>query len=129
MLVVLGSKDHFLGNHIGRILDKLELRKIRTIKIERIVREVKQPEKLLILDMNWKELQVAGALRRLVNIAKISGNKVVCICPNDDEKLKKLALAARPTEVFIRYDLELEFFAFLREVVREELKKQESLKK
>ncbi len=122
MLVILGSRDHFLSNHLGRLLDAVGLRKIRTVKMDRILRELKQPERMAILDMSWKELQAPGLLRRLVNIAKISRNKVVLFCPNDEEELKKQARQARPNEVFIRYDIELEFRAFLNEIVKEELK-------
>ena len=119
MLAVIGSKDHFLGDNLGRLVDAAGLRKIRTVKVERVIKELKQPDRLLILDVAWKELQQGGLLRRLVNIANISGNKVVCICPNEDEKLKKFAKAVRPSEVFIRYDLELGFRDFLEELGRE----------
>jgi hypothetical protein len=49
-----------------------------------------------------------------VNIGRITDNKVICICPNTEEDLKKLAKASRASEVFIRYDLETRFFDYLK---------------
>jgi len=120
MLVVLAGSDHFLGNHVAGILESLEFRKIRTVKIDRILKELKQPGRIVILDMAWKELEKPGLLKQLINIGRISGNKVICICPNEDEKLKKAAKNARPAEVFIRYDLELGFREYLEELLLEE---------
>ena len=121
MLIVLGSKDHFLSSHIGELLEELKLRKIRTVKIDRITKELKQPERLAILDVALKELQKPGVLKQLVNISRITGSRVVCICPNDDEKLKRLARSANPDECFIRYDLELGFREYLEETAKEAL--------
>lgn len=114
MLVVIGCQDHFLSNSLSRIADENGLRKVRTVKLDRVIRELKQPDRLLVVDMAWDEIQKTGLLRQFINIGRISGNKVVCICPNEDEALKKMARAARPDEVFLRYDLETSFREFMR---------------
>ncbi|MBX7137762.1 MAG: hypothetical protein K1X83_07230 [Oligoflexia bacterium] len=121
MLVIIGSGDHFLGNHISGVLDRLELRKIRTIKLDRIIRELKQPDRLVIIDLSWKEVQKPGVLRQMVNIGRISGNQVICVTPNDDDKLKKIAQNARPEEVFLRYDLETGVKEFLEKAAQDYL--------
>ena len=75
--------------------------------------------------MEWEELSKGGVLRQLVNIARISANTVVCICPNQDEKLKKIAKSARASEIFIRYDMEFGFKDFLIDFAKEALTKKE----
>ncbi|MCB0310160.1 MAG: hypothetical protein KDD42_02925 [Bdellovibrionales bacterium] len=119
MLVVIASQDHFLSNNLSRLVEDAGLRKIRTVKVDRVLKEMKQPERFLIIDAKWDEIKKGGLLRQLVNIGRISGNRTVVICPNDDEKLKKQARGARPDEVFIRYDLELGFKDLLEEVAKE----------
>ncbi len=64
--------------------------------------------------MTWEEIQQPGILKQCVNIGHITSNKVVCICPNQDEDLKKLAKEANPFEVFIRFDMMTRFREFLR---------------
>lgn len=123
MLAVIGSKDHFLGANIARLADRAGLRKIRTVKIERIIKELKQPRRVGIIDIAWEEMQKPGVLKQLVNIGRITGNKLVCICPNQEEDLKKLAKAARPEEVFLRYDLETGFREFLEDLMDEDVEK------
>lgn len=86
---------------------------MRSIKMDRLVKELKHVERIVIIDMAWEEIQVHGELRRLVNLARISDNKVICICPNRDEDLKQLARNARPSATFLRYDLELSFRKYL----------------
>jgi len=89
------------------------MRVLRTNKADRIIKELKQPGRVAIIDMVEKLTQERGALRQMVNVGKISGNELVCICPNQDEDLKKIAAAARPEEVFLRYDLHTSFTEFI----------------
>ena len=116
MLVIIGSKDPYLASHIARIVREGGLHCIRTGKSERVLKELKQPNKIAIIDVNWTAAQEPGALKRMVNIGRISGNKLICICPNQEEELKKLAKASRPAKTFIRYDLELDFKEYLKEI-------------
>lgn len=114
MLLVVGSEDRFLSENLGRIIEGVKLRCIRTNKIERIIKELKQPERIAVIDLNWETIQEVGVLKRLVNVGNISGNKVVCICPNQEDDLKKLAKRSRVADTFIRYDLELRFKDYLK---------------
>ena len=114
MLIVIGTSDRYLGLNLARLCEEAKLRSIRTSKVDRITKELKVPEHVAIIDMAWEEVQELGVLRQLVNIARITGNKVLCVCPNTEEDLKKLARAARPHEVFIRYDLETTFLEYLK---------------
>lgn len=116
MLIVIGGTDKYLSENMGRLVHDTGLFAIRTSKLERIIKELKSPERCVILDMSWEELQGPGVLRQLVNIARISGNRVVCICPNQEEDLKKLSKASRADKVFIRYDLETTFKDYLKEI-------------
>ena len=122
MLVVIGSTDPHLGAKLAQVAEKAGLRKIRTGKLERMSRELKQPGRLAIIDIKWKEIHKGGVLRQLVNMGRISGNKLICMCPNDDEKLKKLAASARPDQVFIRYDFQTTFTDYLDAVAAESVK-------
>ena len=115
MLVVIGSENRYLGANLDRLVMKVGLRRIRTNKIERILKELKRPERLAVIDMEWSAVQEPGELRRMVNVGRIVANVVVCICPNQDEDLKKLGRSVLPAEVFIRYELELGFTDFLKE--------------
>jgi hypothetical protein len=117
MHIIVGGTDRHLSTTVAEILSSMKARCIRTHKIDRIITELKQPDRLVILDMSWEDLQTRGALKQLVNIGNISGNKVLCICPNTEEDLKKLAKSARPTEIFIRYDLYMEFKEYLTELL------------
>lgn len=117
MQIIVGCQDRYLSARVSEILSGLGLKCIRTNKIERVFEELKRPERLAIVDMSWKELQEVGVLKQMVNIGNISGNKVICICPNQEEKLKKLAKSARPDEVFIRYDLYTKFKNHIRESI------------
>ena len=118
MQIIVGSQDSHMSSTLGEILSSINARCIRTHKVERIINELKKPERLVILDMNWEDLQQRGALKQLVNIGNISGNKILCICPNTEEDLKKLAKSARATEVFIRYDLYTRFKEYLIEALK-----------
>ena len=112
---IVGGIDKYLSTNISRIVGEEKLGKaIRTSKVDRIIEELKSPGRLVIIDMSWEEIQFLGTLKQFVNIGNISGNYVVLICANQDEDLKKLAKAARPAEIFIRFDLETRFREFLR---------------
>lgn len=112
-LVIVGSDDYILSAKIGKLLADLKLLCIRTNNLERIISELKRPGRFGIMDMNWEGVQQTGVLRRLINIGAITDNKLVCICPNKDEDLKKMAKRARPAEVFLRYDLDVAFKEYL----------------
>lgn len=112
--IIIGSKDRYLSENLGRIVAECGHRSIRTASIERVKKELKRPNIVAIIDVNWEDAQGHGILRQLVNLARIVDNKVLCICPNQEEDLKKLAKQARPTAVFIRYDLELSFREYIR---------------
>ncbi|MBX7143909.1 MAG: hypothetical protein K1X79_05610 [Oligoflexia bacterium] len=114
MLVVIGTTDRYLGLNLTRLCNDAKLRSIRTAKVDRIIKELKIPERVVIIDMAWEEIQVPGVLKQLVNIGRITDNKILCVCPNTEEDLKKMARAARATEVFIRYDLETRFLDYLK---------------
>lgn len=113
MLVIVASLDRYLGENIATLARSAGHRVIRTNKIDRIKKELKSPGCIVVADVAWEELQAPGVLKQLVNVGRISGNEFACICPNQDEPLKKLARAARPDEVFLRYDLLLSFKEFL----------------
>lgn len=113
MIAVLCSADSFLQQKVSQICSKAGIRVLRTAKLERAIHELKQPNRLAIIDVTLDDVQERGVLRRLVNLARITDNTVVCMCPNQEEDLKKLARNARPTEVFLRYDLQTSFKAFI----------------
>lgn len=117
MQIIVGSNDRYLSTTFAEIIGGLDSNCIRTNKLERITKELKQPGRLIILDLNWKDLHEPGLLRQLVNIGKITGNKVICVCPNQEDKLKKLAKSARPERVFLRYDLYTEFKEYLSDLL------------
>ena len=119
MKVVIGSGDRYLTDNIRRLVQAERLFAISTNKVERILDEMKSIDRLAIIDMAWESIQERGVLKRVINIARISANIVVCICPNQDEDLKKLARAVRADEVFLRFDLETRFKEFLKEVYQE----------
>lgn len=116
MQILIGSDDRYLSENLGRVVEQTGRRAIRTNTVERLIQELKKPERLAIIDVNWEAMQEAGVLKRLVNISRISGNRVVCMCPNTDEDLKKLATRSRADQVFIRYDIETTFKDYLRTV-------------
>lgn len=109
LLFVIGSADYTLSSKIANVITKLKRRCIRTNKVERIANELKQPNRIVIIDINWKAAQEPGQLRRLINLGRICDNKLICMCPNQDEKLKDLAKKSRPYKSFLRYDLEIAF--------------------
>ncbi len=113
MKVIIASADRYLTDNLRRLVQAEKLFPISTNKADRILAEMKSIDRVAVIDMAWEPIQERGVLRRIVNIARISGNQVVCICPNQEEDLKKLARAARPDEVFIRYDLETRFKEYL----------------
>ena len=115
VLCVVVSSDNFLGANLSRIVVEEGLRTIRTATLDRVTRELKRPGRLAIVDVNWEVVQGPGVLRQLVNISRIPGNRILCICPNQEEDLKRLAAEARPDEVFIRYDLETRFRQWLKD--------------
>lgn len=112
-LVVIGSHDLIFSNKIAEIVAANGYKIIRTNKIERVSKELKLPERLAIIDLNWEDVQAQGVLRQLVNIGKITANKVICMCPDREEQLKSLAKNSGPYKTFIRYDL---FTAFKDEI-------------
>lgn len=114
MLAVIGTTDRYFGANLSRIVAEAGLRSIRTSKTERIIKELKLPGRVAIIDMSWEEVQQIGVLRQLVNIGRITDNKVLCVCPNQEEELKKIARNSRASEVFIRYDLETTFKEYLK---------------
>lgn len=105
MIAVLCSQDSFLSDKLAHICAGNGIRVVRTAKLDRLVYELKQPGRIALIDVAMEVIQEPGALRTLVNVARITDNEVLCICPNQDEALKKLARQARPTAVFLRYDL------------------------
>ncbi len=113
MIAVLCSADGFLQDKIAQACSRAGFRVLRTAKLDRLVYELKQPNRIAIVDVALEAIQERGALRTLVNLARITDNAVLCICPNQDEDLKKLARQARPTEVFLRYDLHTRFVEHL----------------
>lgn len=118
MLVLLGSVDKFLGLSIGDIVAKADHKLIRTSKVDRILDELKRKDRCAIIDMAWEEAQRPGVLKQFVNLSRIAGNKVICLCPNQDEDLKKMAAMSRPDQVFIRYDLLTSFTDYLQHEVK-----------
>ncbi len=110
---IIGSKDHFLSLKLGRLAGNAGMRVFRTYELDRIIHELKQPDRIAIIDISQEEFQASGVLRQIVNISRISSNKVICICPNQDEDLKKFARNARPHKVFLRYDLETRLKEYL----------------
>jgi hypothetical protein len=113
MIAVLCSSDAFLQEKISGICSAAGIRVLRTAKTERIIKELKQLGRVLIADVNEELIQERGALRQMVNVGRITDNPVVCICPNQDEDLKKLAKSARPAEVFLRYDIHAAFKEYI----------------
>jgi len=114
LCVVIGGSDRHLMNHLGELVTKAGHRTIRTNKVDRIIKELKQPGRLAIIDVNWEDVQAPGIIRQMVNLGRICDNPVVCICPNRDDELKELARRSRPTEVFLRFDLGGRFPEFLK---------------
>ncbi len=119
MKVVIVSGDRYLTDNIRRLVQAEHLFAISTDKIERILAEMKTVGRIAIVDMEMEAIQERGVLKRIINIARISGNLVVCICPNQDEDLKKLARSVRADEIFLRYDLETRFKEYLKEIYQE----------
>ncbi len=113
MATIIASNDRYLGEKLAQLARDAGNRPIRSADIARITLELKKPGTLVVLDMDWEPIQAAGVLRQLVNVGKITGNRVVCICPNADEKLKALAKSSGCYEWFIRYDLETSVRDFL----------------
>ena len=109
MNIVIGSEDKYLSANLRRIVQDQKIFAISTNRVERILKEMKMRDRAAVLDVSWKALQEPGVLKQIVNIARISGNFVICVCPNQEEDLKKLAKASRAHSVFIRYDLETTF--------------------
>ena len=116
LLGLVVSNDNYVGANLSRIVTEEGIRNIRSADLDRLTRELKKPGRLAVIDVAWEAVQERGVLKQLVNIARITGNKVICICPNQDEDLKKLAALARADKVFIRYDLEITFRQFLKDV-------------
>ena len=117
MKVIVACKNQFLGRAITSVLTEVGLKQvIRTGKLDRLETELKSPGKVAIIDMEWKEIQNLSVLKKVINIAAICGNPVACVCPNTEEDLKKLARAARATEVFIRYEVDNRFRDWLAEL-------------
>ncbi len=114
MKVIIGSTDRFLTENLRRLAQAEKLFPISTNKLDRMFAEMKVINRVAIIDMAWEDIQERGILRQIVNIARISGNKVICVCPNQEEALKKMARLARPDEIFLRYDLETTFKDFLK---------------
>lgn len=115
MSTIIASDDRYLGEKLAQLARDAGNRPIRSADIARITLELKKPGTLVVLDMDWEPVQAAGVLRQLVNVGKITGNRVICICPNTDEKLKALAKSSGCYDWFIRYDLETSVREFLRE--------------
>jgi FixJ family two-component response regulator len=116
MLVIIACQDRYLRENVANLVAGAGLRSIRTNQLDRIIKELKQRDRCVIVDMTWEEIQMPGVLRQCVNIGRITSNKVVCICPNQDEELKMMAKEARPYEIFIRFDLHTRFKQFLKEL-------------
>jgi len=106
MVTIIASNDNFLGEKLAQLARAGGSRPLRSASIERITLELKKRESFVIIDMAWEDIQVPGLLRKLVNVGRITGSQVMCISPNTDEKLKKLARSSGCDQCFIRYDLE-----------------------
>lgn len=117
MMVVIGSTDRFLGDKLAQLGRAAGLRPIRSASLERITGELKKPDCVVVLDMGWVALQAPGVLRQLVNLGKITGGRVVCICPNTAEPIKKLVKESGCSAWFLRYDLGTEVKAYLQDLL------------
>jgi hypothetical protein len=114
--VIIAGVDRYLQNHISELVDEAGLRSVRTGKVDRVISELKQKGRCVIVDMAWEEVQAPGVLKRFVNLSRIQKNKVIVVCPNQDEDLKKFANEAGPDRVFIRYDLLLDFRIYMKDI-------------
>ena len=108
-LLVIGSVDATFSSRLGKLVNDAGLKCIRTNKVDRIIKEMKKPGRVAIIDMSWEDIQNFSVLRQIINIGAICDNKVICISPNREEELKTLARRARPYKTFLRFDLEGEF--------------------
>lgn len=117
MLMIIGSEDKYLSDKLRKMTQEAGFITIGTNRLERITKELKAPDRMVIIDMGWEVMLERGVLKRLVNIARITGNRVICLCPNTEEDAKKIARQSRADEVFIRYDIETRFRDFLKEAV------------
>lgn len=114
-VAVIAGVDKFLSQKLASYAEKVGFRPIRSNKIERILKELKQPKRLCIIDMDWEEVQSLSVLKQIVNVARITDNFVIAVAPNRDEDLKKLAKVARVEKCFIRFELETAVREFLGE--------------
>ncbi len=105
MQVVIGSADRYFSQNMWELASENGFQCIRTYKLERVIKELKQPGRIAIIDMNWEPIQTLSVLRQLVNVGRICDNLILAIAPDQEEELKKLAKAARVTELFLRYDI------------------------
>ena len=105
-LLVIGSVDSTFSSRLGKIVNDSGLKCIRTNKVDRIIKEMKKPGRVAIIDMSWEDIQNFSVLRQIINVGNICENKVICISPNREEELKELARRARPYKTFLRFDLE-----------------------
>ena len=110
MQVLIACQDRYLSNTLASLVSGAGLLAIRTAQIDRVKNELKQPDRCVIIDMAWVEVQRPGMLKQLVNIGKITSNQVICICPNEEEDLKVMARLAGPAKVFIRFDINTPVF-------------------
>lgn len=115
-LIVIACQDKYLRDNVASLVSSAGLRSVRTLMVDRVLLELKQPDRVAIIDMTWEEAQRPGVLKQLVNVGKITSNKVICMCPNQDEDLKALAKLAGPARIFIRFDLNTTFKSYLKEL-------------
>lgn len=116
MNIIVASEDRYLGETIVRIAREESFRPMRSANVEFLTKGLKKPDTCAIIDVAWEAVQEPGVLAQLVNVGRIVGNVVVCICPNQDEKLKTLAKRSGASGVFIRYDLEASFREYVRDL-------------
>lgn len=106
MVIIIGSTNSFLTNRLSNLAAAGSSRVLRSSKVDRIIQELKSRGRVAVVDAEWEDLQAPGVLKRIVNVARISGNKVVVVCPNQDEDLKKLAAQSRAHKIMLRFELQ-----------------------
>ncbi len=116
--VIVAGEDRFLREKLANVCSEVGLKVVKTADLDRLMQEAKKPGRVIIIDVNWPEVQKNGALRQLVNISRITDNSVICMCPNQEEDLKMLARFSRAQRVFIRYEIATAFKEFVQQLMQ-----------